>query len=112
MLIVGDGNQVAGAWQKAYPSLKPLDAWMRELVARTQQLAHWANSGPPSVFWLGGFTYPTGFLTAVLQVRAAFLKLGDSKLSWLIVLHWSDIHCISTLEACCGFPRIKYWNMP
>ena len=63
------GVQVPGAWQKAYPSLKPLDAWMRELVVRVQQLADWAHSSPPAVFWLGGFTYPTGFLTAVLQVK-------------------------------------------
>ncbi len=45
---------------------------MRELVARVQQLALWAANGPPPVFWLGGFTYPTGFLTAILQVHNPF----------------------------------------
>ena len=48
---------------------------MRELVARVQQLASWATNGPPSVFWLGGFTYPTGFLTAILQVKQTLVAL-------------------------------------
>lgn len=54
----------------AYPSLKPLGAWSRDLIQRIDQLQLWATSlKPPVKFWLSGFTFPTGFLTAVLQVN-------------------------------------------
>lgn len=63
-------SRVPGAWLKTYPSLKPLGPWARDLLARVEQLAKWAEGGYPRVYWLGGFTYPTGFLTAVLQTAA------------------------------------------
>jgi dynein heavy chain len=35
------------------------------------QFARWATTAhPPVLFWLSGFTFPTGFLTAVLQASA------------------------------------------
>jgi hypothetical protein len=61
-------GRVPPAWLRAYPSLKPLGAWVRDLLARVEQLARWAAGTYPKVYWLSGFTYPTGFLTAVLQV--------------------------------------------
>lgn len=63
-------GRVPSAWLAAYPSLKPLGAWARDLLARLEQLADWASGSYPAVYWLGGFTYPTGFLTAVLQTAA------------------------------------------
>ena len=51
--------------------MKPLASWTRDLVARMEQLEKWATTAhPPMVFWLSGFTFPTGFLTAVLQQSA------------------------------------------
>lgn len=61
-------GKVPSAWLKAYPSLKGLGPWTRDLLARIEQLARWAEGTYPRIYWLGGFTYPTGFLTAVLQV--------------------------------------------
>jgi len=61
--------KVPAAWLKAYPSLKGLGPWTRDLLARIEQLARWAEGTYPRIYWLGGFTYPTGFLTAVLQVQ-------------------------------------------
>uniref|UniRef100_A0A8D2LY48 Dynein axonemal heavy chain 2 n=1 Tax=Varanus komodoensis TaxID=61221 RepID=A0A8D2LY48_VARKO len=56
---------------QAYPSQKPLAAWTRDLGLRVEQFAHWAKTThPPVLFWLSGFTFPTGFLTAVLQAAA------------------------------------------
>uniref|UniRef100_A0A3B3HQK6 Dynein heavy chain region D6 P-loop domain-containing protein n=1 Tax=Oryzias latipes TaxID=8090 RepID=A0A3B3HQK6_ORYLA len=56
---------------RAYPSLKPLAAWTRDLHQRVAQFGHWANTAqPPILFWLSGFTSPNGFLTAVLQSYA------------------------------------------
>lgn len=58
-------------WHQAYPSLKPLAAWTRDLCQRVSQLQLWAEtSQPPTLFWLSGFTFPNGFLTAVLQSYA------------------------------------------
>jgi dynein heavy chain len=63
-------SQVPSAWQAAYPSLKPLGPWTRDLTNRVAQLRKWAEDEPPKVFWLSGFTYPVGFLTALLQLSA------------------------------------------
>lgn len=63
--------QVPPLWSKAFPSLKPLGAWTRDLVNRVEQFSTWATTThPPVLFWLSGFTFPTGFLTAVLQTAA------------------------------------------
>lgn len=66
-LLVG---RVPSAWAFCYPSLKPLGSWMRDLMDRCAQLQTWVDTELPKVFWLSGFTYPTGFLTAVLQTSA------------------------------------------
>uniref|UniRef100_A0A4W5QKC7 Uncharacterized protein n=1 Tax=Hucho hucho TaxID=62062 RepID=A0A4W5QKC7_9TELE len=56
---------------QAYPSLKPLASWTRDLCQRVEQFVRWAETAhPPTLFWLSGFTFPTGFLTAVLQSSA------------------------------------------
>lgn len=56
---------------QAYPSLKPLAAWTRDLCQRVSQFQMWAETTqPPKLFWLSGFTFPNGFLTAVLQSYA------------------------------------------
>lgn len=62
--------KVPAAWLKTYPSLKPLGAWTRDLMQRIEQLSKWVEDTYPRVYWLSGFTYPTGFLTAVLQTTA------------------------------------------
>ena len=62
--------QVPPPWLKTYPSLKGLGAWTRDLLQRIEQLSRWVEDTYPRVYWLSGFTYPTGFLTAVLQTTA------------------------------------------
>jgi len=54
----------------AYPSLKPLAAWVKDLVDRVSFLHHWLITGPPNAYWLSGFFFPQGFLTAALQTHA------------------------------------------
>ena len=63
-------NKVPGIYLKAYPSLKPLGSWTRDLMARMEQINTWINGTYPKVYWLAGFTYPSCFLTAVLQTTA------------------------------------------
>ncbi|CAF1579491.1 unnamed protein product, partial [Adineta steineri] len=75
--------RVPTQWQKMYPSLKPLAAWTRDLAQRVEQLAKWAESAhAPSIFWMSGFSFPTGFLTAVMQTTARATKISIDRLIW------------------------------
>ena len=66
---------------QAYPSHKPLGSWTRDLVARVEQFAKWAETGhQPIIFWVAGFTFPSGFLTAVLQTCAR--RNNVRRLAW------------------------------
>merc|ERR1711988_2077150 len=69
-------------WLGAYPSLKPLASWSRDLTLRWSQLMDWCEKGPPKVFWLAGFTYPTGFLTALMQTSARANNVSIDTLAW------------------------------
>ena len=83
--------QVPPLWSKAFPSLKPLGAWTRDLIVRVEQFSTWATTThPPVLFWLSGFTFPTGFLTAVLQTAAR-----KNNVLPLIIYIVSFVHCIA-----------------
>ncbi|KAL0879698.1 hypothetical protein ABMA27_003413, partial [Loxostege sticticalis] len=61
-------NAVPLMWSsKAYPSLKPLAAWVKDLILRVQFMQLWADTGIPKVFWISGFYFPQAFLTGALQ---------------------------------------------
>ncbi|KAG2468256.1 DYH2 protein, partial [Polypterus senegalus] len=76
---------------KAYPSLKPLGSWTRDLVHRVEQFSKWAETThPPVLFWLSGFTFPTGFLTAVLQASARQNNISVDTLSWEFIVSTVD----------------------
>lgn len=76
-------GRVPSGWLRAYPSLKPLGSWTRDLVNRVKHFAKWAETThPPLVFWLAAYTFPTGFLTAVLQTSARLWNISIDSLSW------------------------------
>ena len=51
--------------------MKPLASWTRDLIQSVDQLEKWSSTAhAPNIFWMSGFTFPTGFLTAVLQTSA------------------------------------------
>eukprot|EP00741_Cyanophora_paradoxa_P024938 tig00000056_g24072.t1 len=75
-------GKVPPRWGHAYPSLKPLAPWMRDLIARIAHLNAWAEGSYPRVYWLAGFTYPTGFLTALLQTSARKNNVSIDTLAW------------------------------
>lgn len=70
-----------------YPSMKPLAAWTRDLIQRVDQLNKWSETAhPPNIFWMSGFTFPTGFLTAVLQTSARQYNVSFKLQTFSIVL--------------------------
>jgi dynein heavy chain len=77
------GGTVPDHWGHVYPSEKPLGSWMRDLILRIEQLSNWAVTGQqPLIFWPSGFSFPTGFLTAVLQTCARAHTIPIDALSW------------------------------
>eukprot|EP00397_Hematodinium_sp_SG-2012_P000063 GEMP01000063.1.p1 GENE.GEMP01000063.1~~GEMP01000063.1.p1 ORF type:complete len:2825 (+),score=742.06 GEMP01000063.1:2672-11146(+) len=75
-------GRVPRAWPSAYPSVKPLPTWTPDLIERVDMLYQWGMLGAPKLFWLGGFTYPTGFLTALLQASARKNMISVDTLSF------------------------------
>ena len=74
--------KVPRTWGKTYPSLKPLGAWMVDLGQRIEFFTMWIDSKLPTCWWLPAMTYPTGFLTAILQVAARANGVSIDTLSY------------------------------
>lgn len=61
-------NTVPAMWaDAAYPSLKPLGSWVKDLELRLQFISRWMEVGQPKSFWMSGFFFPQGFITGALQ---------------------------------------------
>jgi len=69
-------NQVPSMWAKvAYPSLKPLAAWVPDLMKRIAFIQKWYDEGKPPAFWVSGFYFPQAFITGVMQNHARKYQL-------------------------------------
>jgi dynein heavy chain len=76
-------NAVPDMWTKvAYPSLKPLAAWVVDLVARIDFINKWYVGTIPPMFWISGFYFPQAFLTGSLQNYARTHKISIDTLSF------------------------------
>nr|KAF6446457.1 dynein axonemal heavy chain 6 [Rousettus aegyptiacus] len=76
-------NQVPSLWSDtAYPSLKPLGSWVKDLILRTSFVDLWLKRGQPKSFWISGFFFPQGFLTGTLQNHARKYNLPIDELSF------------------------------
>ncbi|KAG1713130.1 hypothetical protein DVH05_000853 [Phytophthora capsici] len=61
-------QQIPSEWENAgYPCLKPLASWIEDFFMRINLTNDWLVNGPPLAFWLSGFFFPQGFMTAVKQ---------------------------------------------
>jgi len=61
-------NAVPAIWSKvAFPSLKPLAAWVVDLEERLNFIKAWQDRGTPISYWVSGFFFPQAFLTGTLQ---------------------------------------------
>ena len=54
-------SQVPRMWgDAAYPSLKTLGPWVKNLVFRCNAVDAWMRRGAPKSFWLSGLFFPQG----------------------------------------------------
>ncbi|KAL8017811.1 putative bromodomain, AAA+ ATPase domain, dynein heavy chain region D6 P-loop [Plasmopara halstedii] len=61
-------QQIPSEWENAgYPCLKPLASWIEDFFMRINLTNNWLVNGPPNAFWLPGFFFPQGFMTAIKQ---------------------------------------------
>ncbi len=74
--------KVPRIWGKTYPSLKPLGSWIVDLQLRVDFYVQWIDVAQPVCWWLPALTYPTGFLTAILQVSARMNGVSIDSLSF------------------------------
>ena len=76
-------NQVPQLWtSNAYPSLKPLYSWVKDLGTRVEFMKKWVKGGNPTKYMLPYFFFPQGFLTAVLQTYSRKNKTAIDKLKF------------------------------
>jgi dynein heavy chain len=77
-------DKVPKTWN-AYPSLRPLGAWLSDVLMRQRQLEGWtADLMTPKVTWLPGLFNPQAFLTAVMQVTARKNELPLDRLDTVV----------------------------
>ena len=88
--------KVPASWGKAYPSMKPLGSWMRDLQTRTGAFTGWIEVELPKVIWIPMFTCPTGYLTALLQTRARKDGLAIDTLSWEFPVQTQSLSSFTT----------------
>jgi dynein heavy chain len=80
-------GRVPAVWARAaYPSTKPLGAWVANLVDRLAFIARWIEHGNPSVYPLPYLYFTQAFLTGTLQNYARQHTVPIDEVSWAFVV--------------------------
>eukprot|EP01060_Flectonema_neradi_P032219 TRINITY_DN5085_c1_g2_i2.p1 TRINITY_DN5085_c1_g2~~TRINITY_DN5085_c1_g2_i2.p1 ORF type:complete len:4162 (+),score=927.24 TRINITY_DN5085_c1_g2_i2:1218-12488(+) len=80
-----------GGMKLSYLSKKPLASWYVDTCNRVQFLREWNDNGPPFSYWVPGFYFPQGFLTAALQTHSRRFKIPIDELTFRThVTEWTD----------------------
>jgi len=108
VLVALSEGRVPASWLTSYSSLKPLGSWMPDLVERIAQLNFWAYEGIPKAFWLGALTFPTSFLTALLQASARKNMVSVDALSFDFLVQAGDESSITALPKEGAFFKLMY----
>ncbi len=67
-------NALPGLWENAaYPSLKPLGSWVKDLILRIEFINLWMLNGAPKSYWISGFFFPQGKLLNAMCARGAIV---------------------------------------
>ena len=70
-------QKVPTTWEDAgYPCLKPLASWTEDFLRRIVFMGQWLIDGPRISYWLPGFFFPQGFMTAVKQTYSRDNKIA------------------------------------
>ena len=70
-------QKVPPTWEEAgYPCLKPLPSWVEDFFGRIEFMHQWLVNGPRPCYWLSGFFFPQGFMTAVKQTYSREYKIA------------------------------------
>lgn len=55
---------------------------MNDLGKRINQLKLWVEKGQPNIFWISGFSFPTGFTTALQQQASRKYNVPIDQFTW------------------------------
>lgn len=75
--------------------MKPLAAWVLDLVERMKFIQCWIDEGIPPVFWISGFFFPQAFLTGTLQnfARKAVISIDVITFDFKVIDREITIYC-------------------
>ena len=92
-------QRVPLSWEEVgYPCLKPLGSWTEDFFARLEFMRRWLVDGPPPAYWLSGFFFPQGFMTAVKQTYSRDLHIAIDTLRIGCQITSFESHTVDSLS--------------
>ena len=86
-------NKVPKSWEfAAYPSLKPLSSWWKNLCERMAFMHSWNKNGVPPSVCLPYIFFTQGFLTGALQkhARKHIIPIDSLEFSFIMTTYFDD----------------------